>query len=125
MYDALRSEPWNIKGAGPQSGEPLQSGAGDDSDMTMPKFVPPSTHSEMRTVSLIRRRLWDEAGWAAMGFFEPDRTGGLPIIALLFRNRVAGQQVFEGLQEDLREEDVRELLRVSIVRGISRSNPAS
>jgi hypothetical protein len=46
------------------------------------------------------------------------------MVALLFRNRDSAAQIFQGWREDLGIDDRDELLRVSIIRGISAAHPA-
>lgn len=88
------------------------------------EFRLPRKHTQVRTVSLIRQHLWNKAGWSGIGYFGRFDVVESPMMALLFRDGDAGAQIFQALRQDLGERDEKELLRVSIVRGISRKNPA-
>jgi hypothetical protein len=91
---------------------------------SQPQFQPLVRHSDLRTFSLIRQKLWNEAGWRGVGYFGsagPDAPA--PMMALLFQNSKTAAEIFEGWKQDLGEDDPQELLRVSIIRGISKSKP--
>lgn len=78
-------------------------------------------HNQVETVSLIRLSLWDEAGWSGTGFIQyPEQP---PILALIFSNMEAANQIFSGWSSELGPHDPEEKLRVTIIRGINRSNP--
>lgn len=80
-------------------------------------------HTQMTTISLIRVALWDQAGWSGTAFSWPLDGSEMPIFALLFKDGEAAQEIFTQWIEELGESDDEELLRVSIIRGISRENP--
>ena len=50
---------------------------------------------------------------------------GLPILAFVFKNLQAARDIFAGWRAGVGETDSHEKLRVSIITGISRDNPAS
>ena len=83
-------------------------------------LVPGSTsHHQIATVSLIRMRLWEEAGWMGVGYsWEPDR---IPEIILVFKNPEVGARILDLLRQDLADQP--ELLRLAIIRGVSRRKP--
>lgn len=80
-------------------------------------------HSQMKSVSLIRESLWNRAGWSAtaMAVYEDPRVP--PLLLPAFKDESAAQEIFEGLREDVGEEDSDDQLRVVLIRGICRSNP--
>jgi tetratricopeptide (TPR) repeat protein len=80
-------------------------------------------HSKIATVSLIRIPLWDRASWSGTMFVEIPGTKLPPILAPVFKNGEAARQIIKGLRADLGNTDEKEHLRVTIIRGIDRSNP--
>jgi hypothetical protein len=92
---------------------------------TIPKFSAPRKHSQIHTISLIREKLWNEAGWSGVGYVGWEGKGAPPpTMALLFRNPKAAVEIFEGWREDLGDDDQEERLRIAVIRGVSVSNPA-
>jgi hypothetical protein len=81
------------------------------------------SHTQIRTVSLIREVLWNRAGWAGTAFIVSPELDEPPILLPVFRDADAARDIFVHLQSDLGARDVQDLLRVSIIRGIRRDNP--
>jgi hypothetical protein len=82
-------------------------------------------HSQRQIVSLIDVPLWNRASWGAtMFFFDADKAPH-PILGLCFEDRAAAGQIFKGLIDRVGEVDRDDRLRVTIVRGISKDNPAA
>ena len=80
-------------------------------------------HSQMQSLSLIRDTLWNRAGWAGTAVIVFDEPMSPPILLPVFRDPDAAQAIFRGLREDVGETDAQDRLRITLVRGISRSNP--
>jgi hypothetical protein len=80
-------------------------------------------HSNMHTISLIRTRLWERAGWSGTMFLDIPGENLPPILAPIFKDAEAARQILEGLRADLGEIDEKDRLRISIIRGIDRLNP--
>jgi hypothetical protein len=76
----------------------------------------------METLSLIRVALWDRAEWAGTAFLWEGNNQAVPVLALMFKNRDAGVEIFTHWQKELGKVDKRERLRLTIIRGISRKN---
>jgi len=90
-----------------------------------PKFEALRKHSQIQTISLIRQKLWNEAGWSGVGYFGWEGEGApTPTMALLFRNPKAAIEIFQGWREDLGDEDQENRLRIAVIRGVSVSHPA-
>ena len=84
-----------------------------------------SKHSQRQIVSLIDIPLWNRGSWrATMFYFDPDKAP-YPILALGFEDRAAATQIFKGLINQLGEVDKDNKLRIVIVRGIRKDNPAA
>jgi hypothetical protein len=82
-------------------------------------------HSQRQIVSLIDVPLWDRASWRGTIFYlDPDKAP-YPTLALGFQDRAAAMQIFKGLINQLGEVDKDNKLRVIIVRGIRKDNPAA
>ncbi|HUW62253.1 MAG TPA: hypothetical protein VMZ06_14715, partial [Candidatus Bathyarchaeia archaeon] len=79
-------------------------------------------HSDVTTVSLIREVLWNKAGWNGTAFLIAPDSPIPPIMALLFSDKEVAKKIFMNLKKELGPVDDQELLRVSIIRGISSSN---
>ena len=80
-------------------------------------------HTDIDNVSLIRLALWNRARWWATAFFVSPRSSDTPVLALVFEDRDAATAIFAALQEDVGRIDAKELLRVSILRGVEKHNP--
>lgn len=80
-------------------------------------------HTQMETVSLIRETLWARATWSGTAFSLSPGNAALPMMAPIFRDAVAAGQIFALWRKELGVEDTEERLRVTIVRGINKTNP--
>jgi hypothetical protein len=77
--------------------------------------------SEIQTLSLIREKLWNDAGWMATAYLcAPHRP---PLLVWVFTKKDAALQIILGLKEDITARDESTRLRVVIIRGIDRANP--
>jgi hypothetical protein len=82
-------------------------------------------HRERAVVSLIDIPLWDRARWNAAGFIVAPESDMPPLLALIFRDAQSGDQIFQGWRGRLGRADKDNQLRVSILTGIDRENPAA
>lgn len=83
---------------------------------------PGGSHDSMEMTTLVRPSLWAAANWVATCFVGlPDHP---PIIGLVFENKSAATKIFESWQQELSSVDKDELLRLTILRGVSNENPA-
>ena len=118
-YSLLRNEPWRtVKASVPK--EP-------------PKFVtkpPPKDlndkeqlrHTDRRIFSPIDIPLWDRAKWR--GTLYVSHPDGPPILAIGFEDGEAGQAIFRAWKERWGDVDKDDELRVAIITGLSKQNPA-
>ena len=83
-------------------------------------------HAEFGFDSLVRVPLWDAAGWTGVGWtwHTSRRPTQPPCMVLIFKNRTAADAIFKHLVEDVGQDDPADRLRVTVVKGIRRSNPA-
>ncbi|WP_128915041.1 hypothetical protein [Granulicella sibirica] len=82
-------------------------------------------HSQMEMVSPIRTDLWEKAGWSATAFAVSPDPRVPPIMAPVFRDRVSAQAIFAGWRREIGKEDRDDAVRVSLVKGISKTKPFS
>jgi hypothetical protein len=80
-------------------------------------------HSDRKVFSLINMDLWSKAGWMGTGIILPEQEP--PFLALLFLDIESATSIFKEWIEQLGSEDSSERLRVSIITGINRENPAA
>ncbi|MBL9149578.1 MAG: hypothetical protein JNM94_12885 [Phycisphaerae bacterium] len=107
-----KSEP-----VGPRS-KPPNSPATDG--LEVPKL---SRHDQISAFSVIDDDLWDRAGWHGMAFFVPPHEDEPPILALQFHDPVAAAEIVDGWERHLGSDDVNDRIRVTLLRGVLRSQP--
>ena len=78
-------------------------------------------HTDHRVLSPIDIALWDRANWRGTLFAWPVR--GLPMIGIGFDNEETGKVIFENWRKQLGDEDKNDVVRVAIIRGLSKSRP--
>ena len=121
-----RKEPWNA-GQTPPPGRILRTappvfGTGDPP----PELLDPETfkHRDRKIISLINIPLWDKAGWRGAGFIGHHESCLPPFLAFIFEDKDAGKNIFAGWQHDIGRHDQTGKLRITIITGLSRKNPA-
>ena len=83
-------------------------------------------HSQTRWISPIDAQKWHEAKWIATLFiWSPDPNSPPPMLGLAFKNSAAAKDIFQSWRKRYGTDDVQDDLKVTIVRGISRNNPAA
>ncbi len=79
-------------------------------------------HSDIENISIIKAHLWDQAAWkGVMYYVPPDRP---PILALMFENKSASEKIFMDWQKRFSREDKDEIIRLAMLRGVSKKNPS-
>lgn len=79
-------------------------------------------HSDIETISLIRKPLWDEARFCG-AFYLTNPAQDAPLLGLMFRGANAATQIFLQWHQELGDDDTDERLRITIIRGIDVENP--
>lgn len=79
-------------------------------------------HRELKVVSLIQASLWDQAGWKGLGFQTCE--GEIPLLMFGFEHATVGTKIFENIAKTVGDKDPNNTLRIALIRGISRQNPA-
>ena len=126
VYDIKRSEAWPPI----VDSQPLQSIAGvTKGEGTAPEAMRAAAnakHSKIRWVSPIDTQKWDQAKWNGTLFLwsrGPDAPP--PVMGLAYKNASKARDIFTSWRKRYGEDDTKDDLRITIVRGIARSNPAA
>jgi hypothetical protein len=125
-FPLRRGEPWNA-GQTPPPEKTLRAappvfGAGDPP----PELLDPETfkHRDRKIISVINIPLWDKAGWRGAGFIGHQESCLPPFLAFVFEDKDAGKNIFAAWQHDIGRHDQTGRLRITIITGFSRKNPA-
>ena len=121
-YELKRISQWKPKEKKKKPNEPLRAGEGE-----IPEQVPNAEslrHNERRVLSLIDVPVWNKAKWSGALFMIHPGGAMPPCIGLLFKNEDSARKIFTGWLEQLGERDEKEALRICIVTGVDKNNPA-
>jgi hypothetical protein len=125
-YPLLRSDQWDagtIAGdVGSRAAEIAASSHASRESLIETTNAGRVKHTDMGMVSLIRESLWNEAKWKGTAFSWTTGNVMPPVLAPWFENAQAARKIFSLWREEIGNADTRELLRVTIIRGISREN---
>lgn len=85
----------------------------------------PRIRKHLFVTSLIDLELWDKAHWCgvAFSFAQDEDLEDIPIIGLGFRKPKIGKQIFDDLNKSINNDDLKNHIRVSIVKDIDHLNP--
>ncbi|AWC22229.1 hypothetical protein CO731_01685 [Aminobacter sp. MSH1] len=80
------------------------------------------SHGDLVVRTVINKKLWDAAIWQGMlyGLSEIDQP---PVLGLMFRNKGEGTAIFDEWRERFGKADENDEIRISIIKGIDKSNP--
>ena len=119
IYPLLRNEPWRTVKAGTSKESPKFATKPPPMDLQDNEQL---RHTDRRILSPIDIPLWDRAKWRGTLFvWNPD---GPPILVIGFEDGEAGQAIFRVWKERWGDEDKDDDLRVAIITGLSKRNPA-
>ncbi|MFK3854615.1 hypothetical protein [Agrobacterium pusense] len=84
-------------------------------------------HSETRWISPIDTQKWDKAKWNGTLFMwsTPDPEMPPPMLGLAYENLAAAKDIFKSWRKRYGHDDIKDDLRITVVRGVSRANPAA
>jgi len=84
-------------------------------------------HSKTRWISPIDTQKWDKAKWRGTLFMwsPPGPDVPPPMLGLAYENLSAAKDIFQSWRKRYGDDDVKDDLKITIVRGISRDNPAA
>jgi len=126
-YIVRRIIPWN-------HGQPPTSRDTNARKLTMGIGDPPKgmldrsslKHSARTISSVINIPLWDKAGWRGVFYVVAmDDLDEPPGLGLIFKDGAAGRSIFEELRQKLGPKDKDDRLRISIITGIDKEDPAA
>ncbi len=81
------------------------------------------SHDQIETISIIRERLWERAGWSGTAFLTYPENLYPPVFALIFTNQPAGRDIFVQWRKELGQADLKEQIRLTVIRGIDKKYP--
>lgn len=127
-FPLLRTEPWNSKC--PRREETEQKAP--SGDPVFGEGEPPpelldrerGKHADMRVSSFIDTPLWDKATWRGT-FFGISNPDDPPLFGLAFKEKDAAVAIFAEWRRRLGKIDRKDELRICILTGIDKSNPAA
>lgn len=85
----------------------------------------PRSRKNLFITNLINLELWDKAHWCgvAFSFGYDENKEEFPIIGLGFRKPKIGKQIFDELNKNLSNNDIKNHIRLTIIRDIDPLNP--
>ncbi len=84
---------------------------------------PIENHNELSIISVIDKNLWDKAQWSATAYISPPQCPSF--ILFCYKDIFYGREIFKGLTKKVGKVDQKKVLRLSIIRGIERTQPHS
>ncbi len=121
-YQLKRTNQWKPKEDKSKSKGPLKRGEGE-----APEYIANTEnfrHDERKVFSLIDTPVWDSAQWCGVFFMVYPPGQFPPCIGLLFKMEDSARKIFKGWLDRLGKGDEKEALRISIITGIDKNNPA-
>lgn len=124
-YALLRDQQWRISQFDAQS-DPKEAGVLHPFGLETPPIElldnAKRKHSDFRVLSPIDLPLWNRAKWNAVGYgYESNLP---PFLALIFEDGDAAKLIFSAWKSQCGDQDEGDMLRLSIITGISKANPA-
>ena len=119
VFELSRTAPWDaavsIPRRMPQRTEsPALSSANDE-----------VSHRNMAALSVLNLRLWEKAKWGGTMYFYYPGGEGPPTMALGFDDVEAAREIFSVWIDQFGKTDDANMIRITIVRGISRHHPSA
>ena len=127
LFPLKRTEMWNyeMSEVGAVVGETVRPTPGKGEPPSELRDVKEIRHRDRKVVSVVNVDLWNRARWVGTGYIMSPDSDDPPFLLLLYENQQAAMYIFSGWKEEVGPEDKDEKLRVSIITGISRENPAA
>ena len=126
QHPVRRKEPWNHEAKSPTSQEreriSVKPGKGDPPielfDLEAMK------HRDRRVYSLINTSQWEKARWQGIGYVTALKNKASPVMGFIFADRDAARRIFTAWRDELGQDDHHDRLRISIITGVDKNNPA-
>ena len=126
QHPVRRNEPWNHGTKSPTSQEKervfLKPGKGDPPKELFD--VEAMKHRDRRVHSLINTSAWDKAGWQGIGYVTTPENKAPPVMSFIFAEKDAARKIFAAWRDKLGQDDHHNRLRISILTGVDKNNPA-
>jgi hypothetical protein len=122
-YDCLRDQYWRPSTPAAASSSP--QGPIKRGEDPLPKELLDTSqrkHTERRVLSPINIPIWDQAGWG--GTVYGWSGSAPPLMGLMFQNMEAASRIFAEWSARFGRADKEDDLRIAIITGISKANPA-
>jgi len=84
-----------------------------------------SKHSDRTIVSQIDVPLWNQAGWRGVFYTNDPRLAPIPVFCLAFADQEAASKIFKGWRNQLGAVDQKNVLRITIIKGVKRLHPSA
>jgi hypothetical protein len=121
-YEVVRGSPW-LPEEDSEQGE-HRAGSEANAEGAPEAFKPEAVrHDQMNLVSPIRGRLWDRVGWVGALYVTTEGHQAPPVMGLVFKNKEAARDIFQGWVEDFGRSDEERALRITVIRGIDQDAP--
>lgn len=121
-YDILRAKQWMVTDKPSKDSTKREIEFGDDRPSKDFYDHEKLKHTDRSVVSPIDVKLWDKAKWS--GTFFLTSPGVIPFLGFAFVDGEAGQAIFKRWHDTIGDEDIEDVIRISIIRGITKQNPA-
>jgi hypothetical protein len=108
-----------------EEGDETEGKSAEEIRTHLKKKMEAGKHSQRQVASLIDIPLWNRARWRGTLFAFNPEVADRPILALGFEDREAGAKIFQGLIDKVGRVDKENRLRVMIIRGVTKDNPAA
>ncbi len=121
-YELKRQYQWRPKKKVKQANEPLRYGEDE-----APEHIANAEnlkHNERKVLSLIDIPVWNKAQWSGTFFMVYSEGQCPPCIGLMFKNEDGARNIFNGWRGRLGDKDKKDALRICIITGIDKHNPA-
>ncbi len=123
IYQILRKVSWNKAVENSQQqpfvdDKPLSP---DKDDVPKVLLKPIKSHNELSIISVIDENLWDKAQWSAVAYISPPQSSSFILFG--YKDISYGREIFRGLIKKIGKVDQKKILRLSIIRGIERTQP--
>lgn len=125
-FQHTRASPWHPDAVDLTAKRPGQDGqTASASEATERAFgVDGLKQRDLQVMSPINMPVWDKARWRGAAFAMDPGSSPLPRLLLVFEDAEQGRKIFRGWQKKIGSVDTRHWIGLSIITGISRTDPA-
>ena len=126
-YQVKRTETWTVEPAPDAINSFGNARRGEGLAPKEMRDAAKRKHSKTRWISPIDTQKWDKAKWNGTLFMwsPPGLDMPPPMLGLAYENPSAAKDIFTSWRKRYGDDDVKDELKITIVRGISRDSPAA